>query len=472
MSHLLKIVEDWCDTNKIELSIPKTVGMHFHRKRGDEIPSIAYKGSQISFVESFKYLGVRFRPDGTFDDEVNYRIKRMKSEMNSSYYFYSNESISIEVRLQAYKSFLRPILTYCMGSIPLEKNQLEKLDIAQRVVLRNILRCRRSTSNRAIEGDTGIKSLLHYYLKSMLQTRCKFMNLCERDIRRVLISNNSPAGTKCRELQRLDRDYNIDFRPKKLLRRLNIYGNEEADLDWVHGVAGIDRIISNNWDNAAKSMISLRRLAKLKLVPGREPYLERLPAPLAKFVMQLRFDVLPVKRVTSRGVHTDRPDKCPFCMCESETPEHLFFECQDDQLEYLRCRLRECLHRDRTVSEINLIETLRVICSDDRLPKLKDPFIKYGSNVLQCIQKSNPLHHLWKIWQTRAKFLDVNPDPPAPSTALALRVCRVLDTTFFTNSFPSKCCSYTVLCNKNAQWGRSDFSDLPHMSRRCASAIS
>jgi hypothetical protein len=153
----------------------------------------------------------------------------------------------------------------------------------------------------------------------------------------------------------------------------------------VEGVAGVDRIISNNWDNAAKSMISLRRLAKLKLVPGREPYLERLPAPLAKFVMQLRFDVLPVKRVTSRGVHTDRPDKCPFCMCESETPEHLFFECQDDQLEYLRCRLRECLHRDRTVSEINLIETLRVIFSDYRLPMLKDPFIKYISNVLQCI---------------------------------------------------------------------------------------
>ena len=53
--------------------------------------------------------------------------------------------------------------------------------------------------------------------------------------------------------------------------------------------------------------------------------------------------------------------------------------------------------------------------------------MKYGRNVSEYISRSNPLYYLWRIWQTRAKLLDVRPDPSPNQNTLIRRVISILD---------------------------------------------
>ena len=97
-------------------------------------------------------------------------------------------------------------------------------------------------------------------------------------------------------------------------------------------------------------------------------------------------------------------------------------------------------------------------CCTGNLPTSKDPFMKYGSNVLQCISRKNPLYYLWKIWQTRAKLLDTSPDPSLLSNSRATLIQRVLgilnrDYSIDTNSISNYShCSYNPIHINNRSY--------------------
>lgn len=106
----VKCLLDWCNGNRVDINWSKTYGMFVTNKR-IELPEILkIAGIEIEIVESFKLLGV------LVDRNLNFQL--FARSLRTSIYkrLFSIKRmffLSLEVKIQFFKSFLMPYFDYC-----------------------------------------------------------------------------------------------------------------------------------------------------------------------------------------------------------------------------------------------------------------------------------------------------------------------------------------------------------------------
>ena len=80
---------------------------------GDESAEMEVKGIKLEQVKSFKYLGAQIQNNGKQETETNERISTaMKIYYTLNRNFLRTRAITKTTKINAYKSFFCPILTY------------------------------------------------------------------------------------------------------------------------------------------------------------------------------------------------------------------------------------------------------------------------------------------------------------------------------------------------------------------------
>ena len=168
----LKNLERWATLNSLRFNPNKTKAMILSRKKRTEEPKIYLHGTEIEYVEDFKYLGV------TIDNKLSWTT-HMKNQVNKAQMALVTGRRMIGHRWGLhpkqvewlYKTIVRPILTY--GSIvwvqSLQRTGIRKmLDKVQRTACLMITGGMRSTPTAGMEIMIGLTPICTYIESSAI----------------------------------------------------------------------------------------------------------------------------------------------------------------------------------------------------------------------------------------------------------------------------------------------------------------
>lgn len=103
-------ISSWCATWQMRVNEQKMVAMTVTRKRLPLRYEYSINGQELSFVNTYKYLGVVLSTDFKWNEHVDYIEKRAMQKLG--FLTRSLRRSTPRLKLLAYKTFIRPILGY------------------------------------------------------------------------------------------------------------------------------------------------------------------------------------------------------------------------------------------------------------------------------------------------------------------------------------------------------------------------
>lgn len=140
LNEALSTIANWCSTWQMTINSRKTVAMTITRKK-QPLEFTYYMNNQpLSIVHSYKYLGVMITSDLRWNEHVTFITKKAFRKLG--YLRRTLGHSTTEIKLLAYKTFIRPILEYAAAAWDpwTEANKL-KLESIQRKSIRFIFNC-------------------------------------------------------------------------------------------------------------------------------------------------------------------------------------------------------------------------------------------------------------------------------------------------------------------------------------------
>lgn len=126
--------------------------------------NIKINQQQLEQVETYKYLGVKIRSDGSMEDEINERI----NNATRTYYalnrvLIGKREISRSTKMMVFQTIYKPILTYGSESWVLTERTKSKLQAMELKYLRRVKGVTRMDKlrNDDIRAELGVKSIIH-----------------------------------------------------------------------------------------------------------------------------------------------------------------------------------------------------------------------------------------------------------------------------------------------------------------------
>ena len=164
---------------------PKTV-ITFQEKKVENVETLRFLGSQINFKEI-----------GTGDVELDYRIQSANGKFHEFKNVFQNPRLHITTKMMYFNSLIRSRLCYASSSWCLTQRQYEKMDAAQRNLLRRMIR------GGYVKNDDEDDEAWYVIGSEKLLQICKTTNLSEHIQKSqikfaghiVRSSNNN--GSKC-----------------------------------------------------------------------------------------------------------------------------------------------------------------------------------------------------------------------------------------------------------------------------------
>ena len=95
------------------------------------VQSIRIEALAISQRDSFRYLGSIISKDGEIDEGVKYRIKAGWLKWRLSSGVLCDRRIPTRLKGDFYRTMIRPIMTYGAECLPIKKQYMHKMDVAQ-----------------------------------------------------------------------------------------------------------------------------------------------------------------------------------------------------------------------------------------------------------------------------------------------------------------------------------------------------
>ncbi len=145
--------EDYCDLWKLKVNADKTKIMIFGLGRANENNEFKYKGSTISIVKDFEYLGI------TFTKAFNFEMtkKRLSEKALRAMYEFLKlgrlYKLAIKLQIELFDKMIKPILLYGCEIWGFGKNDiLERIELKFYKILLNL---KSSTPSYMIYGELG-----------------------------------------------------------------------------------------------------------------------------------------------------------------------------------------------------------------------------------------------------------------------------------------------------------------------------
>ena len=155
----------WLNERGLTISAQKSMCMIVNKGRKIKMPkNLELNGTEIPFVEEFKYLGVTVDSNLTWRPHVRERLKKAKSDLMIARKLVTNTwGLTPQRMAWLYQSIVRPSIDYSChvwarpGDCP--PGLMRELDKIQRLALTSITACMYTTPTRALERLTNIKPL-------------------------------------------------------------------------------------------------------------------------------------------------------------------------------------------------------------------------------------------------------------------------------------------------------------------------
>jgi hypothetical protein len=157
-SHLYKL-SDYYHKWKIKVNAGKSEALLIRRSncKDKNLPTLEINGEKIQYKDSVRYLGYHVQPNMKHNEHVNRMLLKAYSGLHKLYPIMRvNNGISQLVKVKAYVTILRPVLTYAVAVWhDLPKYLMRKMKIFENRCLRMAINFKRTTTNfRYISTET------------------------------------------------------------------------------------------------------------------------------------------------------------------------------------------------------------------------------------------------------------------------------------------------------------------------------
>ena len=355
----------------------------------------------------------------------------MKAQLNR-HAFFRNPTIRIHLRLNVFKTLLRPILEYALPVLRLSSEHLLSLERLQRRAAKLILGVNSHTANEIVQGDTGLKSFTHLCNKARLRLIAHIKTYPADSLVGKVYASTTPTLARGRQVWAGSTVHSLREWMDQLRHDASALPSDEtAQPQFSHLFpakapsdrerlirrrAVLQRLEYRRWRNEGANKRTIALYMRHKDAPIREKYLLWLPAPLATFYFKIRGDVLPTKEMVTRGRAGGDPN-CPFCGSAPETLDHLLFTCRDRTLAHERRALHRHLRADRQHAALNMDALLAAV--HPRGPSVHDE-VPWSPRLLrQPPIQERIVRAAWEIWRARAAALQTDDIDDTLSRAIA-----------------------------------------------------
>jgi len=121
-----------------------------------------YRGQSVQVTDSYKYLGMWFQSNGSWDKEKKSRIKKAKRRMAVAYMLIRAGKLSVQDGLAVWRGLIRPVLEYGSEIWCSDRNNVWiEAERLQRKMLKRILRCPNRMPADVALGELGLTELRH-----------------------------------------------------------------------------------------------------------------------------------------------------------------------------------------------------------------------------------------------------------------------------------------------------------------------
>jgi hypothetical protein len=137
MQEDLCALDKWVQTNRMGLNVSKCKVLSFCRSRSNDILEYNVGGGKLEKVDSYKYLGVVFRKDLGWGEQVGRVSKKGINSLN--FVMRQLKGVSNKIREKAYLSLVRPIVEYASSVWdPYRTGETKDVEKVQRLAARRV----------------------------------------------------------------------------------------------------------------------------------------------------------------------------------------------------------------------------------------------------------------------------------------------------------------------------------------------
>jgi hypothetical protein len=326
LKEMLKILEEYCDENKLEINTDKTKCMIFNKTGRLLRRHFDLKGVQLENVRTYKYLGFLITPSGEIASGLkDLRDRALKAFMMLKQDLGTAFNQDVLTTLSLVDALIKPILLYvsdfwgCMK--PPKSNPIENLHM---MMCKQILGVQKQTTNIGVLLELG-RIPMHIYA-------AKFAVKNWERIKRG--QANSVLLASYRDAIEENLPWILDI--KSTLEQnamLNFYLKDYTNkLPFIHKKVfqRLSDIFHQNSFEVIKSETSkLRTYATFKKEIGFEKYLSAIKNPQIRIQVS-KFRLSNHRLMIEVGRHNGIPKEirfCPFCPQKVENEFHFLLEC-------------------------------------------------------------------------------------------------------------------------------------------------
>ena len=327
----LDIFQSYCNIWKLQINVEKTKVMIFSKRKSRQDLNFTVNGENIEIVDTYSYLGVIFKYNGTFIETRKKLIEQAQKALYSIYKLIRNESIPIDLQLKMFDSMIEPILLY--GSEVWGYENLKTIEQIHLKFCKRILKVRNSTPSFMVYGELG---------RFPIEIRVKLRMVSFWG--RLLNNENKLSSTLYRLMLSLKVKNNVNFKWINFVESIFndtgmsfIFSNQFAVFDKTYLSTILRDHFVQKWysDLYASSRGQFYSIFKNNF--ELENYLTRLPDSYSTWITKLRTANLRLPIETGRWYNIPREDRiCNFCKEHIGDEYHILFICKNTFIVELR----------------------------------------------------------------------------------------------------------------------------------------
>ena len=147
--------------------------------------NLTLQGISIARAKSMKYLGVVFNENGKYDEHINKRCDATTKAFGALCgYGFTDKALSPKTKIQIYKTFVMPVLTYGLDTIVLNKKLAIKVRRTETNIVKNFLNVNVGCRNSSILRAVNINCIANRIMVAQLSL---FVRLCENSYTKSII---------------------------------------------------------------------------------------------------------------------------------------------------------------------------------------------------------------------------------------------------------------------------------------------
>ena len=326
MQHSLNIFQSYCDTWKLNVNVNKTKVMIFSKRKVKEKFIFKLQGEVVDIVDSFSYLGVVFKYNGTYLDAKKKLVDQAQKALHFIYRCIRNENIPIDLQLKLFDSMIEPILLY--GCEVWGYENLKTLEQTHLKFCKRILKIRRTTPNFIVYGELGRFPLEIRVKQRMISYWCKLVNGSKLSSSLYRLMYKLKCGSQ----------YNFKWISfiESILNNTGM-GYIFASQTGLCEKNYLNQILSDQfityWFSEISNSSRGQFYGLFKKEFGLENYLTRLNENNRNWITKLRASNLRIPIETGRWQNVPKKDRiCTLCRKAIGDEFHLLFTCTDDYI--------------------------------------------------------------------------------------------------------------------------------------------